>query len=206
MQGKHRAAGHLTRSADHANVAVQSSHIAQTSITFQANRAALTSHMAQDSTEAKVSSIAQTSACSALYCSISGTMQRMLILATSSSSLTAAGKCGGAVTSAQMAVLMSGKQLCIGPVAHPAPSVQTGGCVSTTHWPPSILAWLQSRVARMRAQLTTTQLPATWRCSGNANMDMSTLLESTVGQSKTMAVLSVLLLAIHHCPSNNILF
>ena len=166
LQGKHTASDHLhARSIDHSPAQaampngnmVQTSNIVQTSTMTQATRAAHTTHMAQISTQTQARSRVQTSACSAQYCSVSGTMPRMLTMATSSSSLTVAGKCGGGVISAHMAVLMSGNQVWItGPMARPVPSVQTKSRVSTTPLPPDTLTLLRNSVTETRAQLMTT--------------------------------------------------
>ena len=133
-------------------------------------------------------------------------MPRMLILTTSSSSLTVPGGSGGDVTSALMAMLMSGKQLLeTDPMAHPVPSVQTREHVSTIHWPPSILTLLQSSVPGIRAQLMTIWLAVRRRCSDNANMDMNMLLRLTSARPTTLAVLNALQFASHHSLGNNIL-
>ena len=64
----------------------------------------------------------------------SGIMPRMLISATSSSGLTATGRCGGNVINAHLAIPIPGKLVLIpGPLAGPVPSVQTKSCVSTIH-------------------------------------------------------------------------
>ena len=210
MQGKHRASDRLhTKPTDHvpADVAVLSSNTVQTSSTLYATGAAHTSHMAQISTQTHTSTKAQTSAGSAQCCSASGIMPRMFIMAISSSLLTLTGRCGGGVTSAPMATLMSGKLvLQTDPVAGPAHSVQAREFVSTIHWPPSILTLLWSLVTETRPQLMTTQLRAIKRCCGNANMDMSMLLQSRVGHPTKLAVPNVLPPASHHSPSRSILF
>ena len=209
LQGKLRAADPLhAKPVHHAptQAAVPSSNIVWTSTMVQATKAAHTTHMAQISAQTQAKSRVQTSACSAQYCSVSGTMPRMLTMATSSSSLTVAGKCGGDVLSAQMAILMSGKLVFqTGPMTALAPSVAITECVSTVHWPQSILTLLRSSVTETRAQLTTAQLPATRRCFGDAKMDMSMLLQSAVGQPKPVAVLNALQFANHHSLSSGIL-
>ena len=201
MQGLHRAADH-----PHAKPVGYSRNIAQASTSIQATRVALISATVQMSTQAQARSRAQTLACSAQGCNANGIVPRMLILATSSSSLTAAGRCGGNVISAQMAILMSGKQvLTKGPVAHHVLFVQTGRSVNITHWPQSSLTLQRSSVPEIRAQLMTIHLAVGRRCSGNASMDMNTRLPSIVGQATRVAVLNVMPPAMHHSPSRSTL-
>ena len=209
MQGKHIAADHPhAKPADHApaQAAVPSRNIVETSTMDQDTRAAHTIHMASMSIQAQARSRAQTSACSAQCCSASGTMPRMLIMAASSFSLTATGRCGGNVTNAQMASLMPGKlALQTDPMVDHVPSVQIKEHVSTTRLPSSVLTLLQSSVSEIKAQLMTTQLAVGRRCCGNANMDMNTLLPLTVGQPKAVAVPNVLPPAAQLSLGNNIL-
>ena len=159
MQGQHRAADHLhAKPAERApaQAAVPSSHIVQTHIMIKATRAAHTIYMAQIIAQAQARSRAQMSACSAHCCSASGIMPRTLILGTSSSGLIPKERCGGDAVNARMAILMPGKQvLKTGLMAGPAPFAQAGECVSTIHWPPSILTLLRSSVTETRAQLRT---------------------------------------------------
>ena len=209
LQSLHTAADHPhAKPTGHApeHVAKHSISMAQTSTSLQAIRAGFLSTTPQISTQASEKGRALTSACSAQCCSASGIMPRMLIMATSSSSLTLLGRYGGHAISAQMVILTPGKQVLItGQVAGPAPSVQAERCVSTIPWLPSILILRRSSAPEMRAQLMITQLAVGRRCSGYANMDMNTLLPLTVGQTKAVPVSNVLLLANHHSPSSNIL-
>ena len=120
------------------------------------------------------SSCSWTSASWIHYCSCNGTLSGTLTSKALSSHLAAGKKCGGHVTSVQMAILTSGKLQYTTDHADPAaPSVQAEQSVHTTVSPPRLLKLQPNGVQATRAPHMTSWFSAAREGVGNALMVMS---------------------------------